>query len=77
MQSLSQTPLKLHHTEGYPECGWILLDYGEVIFHIFQDDMRERFDLEGLWSEAETVRVGNEGRKSLPRRKVSYEASVT
>jgi ribosome-associated protein len=39
-------------TEGYDEGRWIILDYGDVIFHVFLDELRELYDLESLWIEA-------------------------
>lgn len=38
--------------EGVQQSGWALLDYGDVIVHIFQKAVREFYDLEGLWAEA-------------------------
>ncbi|MEE9557043.1 MAG: ribosome silencing factor [Candidatus Adiutricales bacterium] len=43
--------------EGKPQGHWILIDYGDVIIHVFYKPVREFYDLEGLWSEAETVRL--------------------
>lgn len=43
------------HIEGYPHSGWVLLDYGDIVFHIFMEEERLRYDLEGLWSEAKPV----------------------
>lgn len=37
--------------EGTPESGWVLLDYGDVVVHVFKGDDREVFDLERLWSD--------------------------
>jgi ribosome-associated protein len=39
-------------TEGINQGNWALLDYGDVIVHIFQKPIREFYDLEGLWVEA-------------------------
>lgn len=42
-------------TEGTREGRWILLDYGDVMVHIFQEPVREFYDLDGLWREAALV----------------------
>jgi ribosome-associated protein len=41
--------------EGHADSGWLLLDYGDVIVHIFGQMEREFYRLERLWSEAPTV----------------------
>ena len=41
--------------EGKPDSGWVLLDYGDVIVHIFAPEEREFYDLEGLWHTATPV----------------------
>lgn len=38
--------------EGVQQGNWALLDYGDVIVHVFQPEVREFYDLEGLWAEA-------------------------
>jgi ribosome silencing factor RsfS/YbeB/iojap len=43
--------------EGMKEGRWVLLDYGDVMVHIFQEPVRDFYDLEGLWSEAPVVPV--------------------
>ncbi len=43
--------------EGKREGRWILLDYGEVIIHVFYQPVREFYDLERLWSEAPRVEL--------------------
>ncbi|MFT5970958.1 MAG: ribosome-associated protein [Flavobacteriales bacterium] len=40
------------HTEGHGNSEWILLDYVNVVVHIFQTEMRETYDLESLWGDA-------------------------
>ena len=50
----SQLPLAV---EGMNEGRWVLLDYGEVMIHVFQESVRHFYDLEGLWSEAPEVPV--------------------
>ena len=44
-----------HHHEGTLDSGWLLLDYGDVIVHIFAPFEREYYQLDKLWSEAVPV----------------------
>lgn len=46
--------------EGMNEGRWVLIDYGDVMVHIFQQPVREFYDLDGLWSEATEVPVPDE-----------------
>lgn len=39
-------------TEGDTNSGWMLLDYGDVVVHVFDADLREFYDLEGRWESA-------------------------
>lgn len=48
---------RLMGTEGYTEGRWILLDYGNVVIHLFDDEAREYYGLEHLWSRAPRVPV--------------------
>ena len=41
------------HVEGTQTAEWILMDYVDVVVHIFQQPKREHYDLEGLWGDAE------------------------
>lgn len=43
--------------EGYHAGDWITLDYGDVMVHIFRRETREFYDLERLWTDAETVDI--------------------
>ncbi|NPA43688.1 MAG: ribosome silencing factor [Chlorobi bacterium] len=44
--------------EGEENADWILLDYGDVIVHVFRRPVREYYDLEGLWGDADMWRPG-------------------
>jgi ribosome-associated protein len=43
------------HIEGFVESRWIVLDYGSVVIHLFDDEARRYYDLENLWAEAPRV----------------------
>ncbi len=47
--------------EGMDDCTWVLMDYGDMIIHIFNGDAREFYDLEGLWGDAPRVCGGAGG----------------
>ena len=47
-----QTPQKPWHIEGEQNAEWILLDYVDIVVHIFQRPIREYYDIEGLWGDA-------------------------
>ncbi len=53
--------------EGLPEGRWVLLDFDDVVVHIFQDPVREYYDLEGLWIEAERIPLGDLEEEDLDR----------
>ena len=40
------------HTEGEQTAEWVLMDYVNVVVHIFQKPVREHYDIEGLWGDA-------------------------
>jgi ribosome-associated protein len=48
--------------EGYDEGRWIILDYGDVVFHTFLEPLRELYDLESLWIEAARYRTDQENK---------------
>lgn len=41
--------------EGYEESRWIVLDYGSVVVHMFDEDTREYYDLESLWADGSVI----------------------
>tara|TARA_B100001996_G_C18141524_1_gene393156 strand:- start:134 stop:502 length:369 start_codon:yes stop_codon:yes gene_type:complete len=54
------TEHKPRHLEGYENQNWILLDYFDVIIHIFKKSEREYYSLENLWADVPTIELTNE-----------------
>ena len=55
MKEIGLAPL---HTEGTSNSGWLVLDYGAIIFHVFREEARDFYDLDGLWGDAPAIDVG-------------------
>jgi ribosome-associated protein len=47
-----ETGEKPSHIEGLDNCFWVLLDYGNVVVHIFLEEYRQFYSLESLWADA-------------------------
>lgn len=47
--------VKAYSSHGAPDSGWMLLDYGDVVVHIFHAEKRAFYALEDLWSDAERL----------------------
>jgi ribosome-associated protein len=52
---LKQEGVLFHHSEGTSDSGWILLDVGGVIIHIFSPQQRDYYRLDDLWNDAPLV----------------------
>ena len=55
-EKLEEAGLRPHHIEG-KTTGWVCLDYGSVIIHIFTRDQREFYGLDKMWSDGEIVNM--------------------
>lgn len=55
---LKKIGVNAEHIEGYRSNSWVLLDYGNVIIHVFTDESRKFYDLDHLWQDGEMVDTG-------------------
>ena len=55
------TKSKPRHLEGYENQNWILLDYFDVVVHVFKEDERDYYELERLWADAPMKEINDEG----------------
>lgn len=51
--------LPCHGVEGLPQGSWVLMDFGDVVVHVFHQDTRGYYDLEALWIDAARVDLGD------------------
>ena len=56
LELVGEKPLR---REGYRNGGWVLVDFGCVVVHIFMDETRKFYALEHLWSDAENVDISD------------------
>ena len=47
----------ISHREGYQTARWILLDFGNIVVHVFHKEDREFYNIERFWSEAEAISI--------------------
>jgi ribosome-associated protein len=57
MEELRKEGMRAHHVEGLSQGRWVLLDYVDFLVHIFHPALREFYQLERLWGDAEVVPV--------------------
>ncbi len=65
--ALREAHVRPAHVEGFQRAEWVLLDYFDVIVHVFSAGRREFYALERLWGSAERVEVGDEPRRAAAR----------
>lgn len=56
-EELAKEKVYTKHVEGYGTANWILLDYGDIIVHVFNQEDRLFYDLERLWQDGKTVDI--------------------
>lgn len=57
--------IERYSVEGVRQGSWALLDFGDIVFHVFDRPVRDFYDLEGLWAEAPRVRPSEELQKEI------------
>lgn len=66
-RELRKEKIKPLSVEGTAEGQWVLMDYGNVVIHVFFESIREFYDLEGLWSDAPRITIA-----ALPKAKPAH-----
>ena len=64
-KTFDEEGIRCWHKEGYKALSWVLLDYVDVVVHIFKKDMRSFYNLEKLWGDAPTERVADSSAVSI------------
>ncbi len=58
-EMMHKSKYKLKNKEGYSNGGWILLDYYDIIVHIFSENERSFYDLEHIWHDGRDISIGD------------------
>ena len=56
-EAVKKTGKRALSVEGMPHASWVLMDFGDVVVHVFQEDARNLYDIEGLWMDARRLPV--------------------
>lgn len=62
--SMKGDGIKPFSVEGYNDGRWVIIDYRDVIVHLFLEPLRELYDLESLWIEAKNYRLEKENKSN-------------
>lgn len=62
VEEMEKKKIRPLHKEGYQKGSWILLDFVDVVVHIFMKEAREFYNLEGLWGDAPGQTLSDKGR---------------
>jgi ribosome-associated protein len=61
LEDLKKEGARVHHVEGLTQGRWVLLDYVDFVVHVFHPTLRNFYQLERLWSDAEVIPVESQG----------------
>jgi ribosome-associated protein len=61
IEELKKEGMAVHHVEGLTQGRWVLLDYVDFVVHLFHPTLRQFYQLERLWSDAEVISVDQQG----------------
>lgn len=67
---------KAYHTEGMDSLNWVLLDYVDVVAHVFRPAFRDFYRLEDLWSDAGVMHVEDEAKPVVKKKAVRKSPAV-
>ena len=65
-----------NNQEGKTQAEWTLLDFGDIVVHVFLPMKRELYDLEGLWSEAEVIALWTAPKADVAKAKAMVDARI-
>jgi len=54
-KALAKYELNVRHIEGMQKADWVLMDFGDIIVHIFNEESRKFYDLERTWRDAQVI----------------------
>jgi ribosome-associated protein len=67
--NMKENGIKPYSMEGYGDGRWVIIDYQNVVVHIFLEPLRELYDLESLWLEAKKYRIAKENKAEVEHEK--------
>ncbi|MAX09581.1 MAG: ribosome silencing factor [Candidatus Marinimicrobia bacterium] len=59
-KELSRKKIKPYQIDGLDYCDWVLMDYFDVVIHIFKKDVRDFYNIERLWGDAKIKKIKND-----------------
>ena len=68
-KALSEEGIKCWHREGLKALNWVLMDYVDVVVHIFKKEAREFYNLEKLWGDAPTEKMIDPAEENIETKK--------